>query len=428
MQWVREPLGDICRKGKGRIQTGPFGSQLHASDYSSDGTPVVMPADIADGKIAVTRIARVPDSHVERLKRHKLAKGDIVYGRRGDIGRQALVRDENVGWLCGTGCLKVSLGNGPLTYEFLHRYLSTAAVISWIEGQAVGATMPNLNTGILERVPVFYPEDKVTQKKIAAILSAYDELVENNQRRIALLEKMAEEIYREWFVRLRFPGHEKVKKVKGIPDGWEINRVDSIGKVVTGKTPSTSNPRYFGGPYLFVKTPDMHGNIFIFETEEVLSQDGLDSQTSQTIPAGSICVSCIGTGGIVSITTSPCQTNQQINSVVLRNQSDLEWAFFTLRNLRETVQMFGSTGTTMTNLSKGKFSSLKILRPDKSTVLNYHALVNPMFTQMQSLLQQTSLLIRSRDLLLPRLISGKLSVENLDIQFPPGIEEVDHAV
>ena len=423
MQWVREPLGDICREGKGRIQTGPFGSQLHESDYSADGTPVVMPADIVDGKVAVTRIARVTESHVERLKRHKLAKGDIVYGRRGDIGRQALVRDENIGWLCGTGCLKISLGDSPLISEFLHRYLSTKAVVSWIEGQAVGATMPNLNTGILERVPVFYPKDKTTQKKIAAILSAYDELIENNQRRIALLEKMAEEIYREWFIRLRFPGHEKVKKVKGVPEGWEIDRVDSIGKIVTGKTPSTDNPRYFGGPYFFIKTPDMHGNIFIVETEEMLSQNGLDSQPSQTIPRGSICVSCIGTGGIVSITTSECQTNQQINSVVVRNPSDLEWAFFTLRNLREAIQMFGATGATMTNLSKGKFSSLKILRPNKSIVLKYHALVNPIFVQMQSILQQTMILRSTRDLLLPRLISGKLSVEHLDIQFPPGMEE-----
>ncbi len=423
MQWVREPLGDICREGKGRIQTGPFGSQLHESDYSADGTPVVMPADIVDGKVAVTRIARVTESHVERLKRHKLAKGDIVYGRRGDIGRQALVRDENIGWLCGTVCLKISLGDSPLISEFLHRYLSTKAVVSWIEGQAVGAAMPNLNTGILERVPVFYPKDKTTQKKIAAILSAYDELIENNQRRIALLEKMAEEIYREWFVRLRFPGHEKMKKVKGVPEGWEIDRVDSIGKIVTGKTPSTDNPRYFGGPYSFIKTPDMHGNIFIVETEEMLSQNGLDSQPSQTIPRGSICVSCIGTGGIVSITTSECQTNQQINSVVVRNPSDLEWAFFTLRNLREAIQMFGATGATMTNLSKGKFSSLKILRPNKSIVLKYHALVNPIFVQMQSILQQTMILRSTRDLLLPRLISGKLSVEHLDIQFPPGMEE-----
>jgi type I restriction enzyme S subunit len=173
----------------------------------------------------------------------------------------------------------------------------------------------------------------------------------------------------------------------------------------------------------FIKTPDMHGNMFIFSTTELLSQDGLDSQASQTIPEGSICVSCIGTGGVVSITTSECQTNQQINSVVLKQKSELEWAFFVLKGLEETVQLFGSTGTTMTNLSKGKFAALKILRPDKTLILRFHEIVKPMFDQIQSLIKQRTTLIRSRDLLLPRLISGKLSVENLDIQFPPGMAE-----
>lgn len=301
-------------------------------------------------------------------------------------------------------------------YFFLRPYLKA------FEQQATGATTKFLTLKILNGINVPLPDIKI-QKKIAAILSAYDELIENNQRRIALLEKLAEEIYREWFVRMRFPDHEKVKFIKGVPEGWEIDRVDSIGKIVTGKTPSTDNPRYFGGPYFFIKTPDMHGNIFIVETEERLSQNGLDSQPSQTIPRGSICVSCIGTGGIVSITTSECQTNQQINSVIVRNPSDLEWAFFSLRNLREAIQMFGATGATMTNLSKGKFSSLKILRPNKSIVLKYHALVNPIFVQMQSILQQTMILRSTRDFLLPRLISGKLSVEHLDIQFPPGMED-----
>ena len=96
------------------MQTGPFGSQLHQSDYQESGVPVIMPADILDGKIDLTRIARVSESHVDRLKRHKLSKGDIVYGRRGDIGRQALIRDENTGWLCGTGCLRVTLGDAAV--------------------------------------------------------------------------------------------------------------------------------------------------------------------------------------------------------------------------------------------------------------------------------------------------------------------------
>ena len=107
---------------------------------------------------------------------------------------------------------------------------------------------------------------------------------------------------------------------KGVPEGWEIEEVNSLGKIVTGKTPSKSILKYYNGDYSFIKTPDMHGNLFVFQTEETLTKDGIESQHSQTLPKNSICVSCIGTGGVVSITTSVCQTNQQINSVVLKSK------------------------------------------------------------------------------------------------------------
>lgn len=109
-----------------------------------------------------------------------------------------------------------------------------------------GATMGSLNQGIISRINFPLPPLPI-QRKIAGILSAYDELIENNNRRIAILEKMAEEIYREWFVRMRFPGNENVKVVKGVPEGWEVKKVGDIGKVVTGKTPPTINPSFYNG-------------------------------------------------------------------------------------------------------------------------------------------------------------------------------------
>jgi len=102
--WIRKTIGEICDDGGGEVKTGPFGSQLHQSDYQESGTPVVMPADIIDGKIDESRIARVSESHVNRLHKHKLSKGDIVYGRRGDIGRQALIIDKNVGCVEQDAC------------------------------------------------------------------------------------------------------------------------------------------------------------------------------------------------------------------------------------------------------------------------------------------------------------------------------------
>src|SRR6266478_219768 len=116
--WTTKTIGELCDAGAGKVQTGPFGSQLHESDYSETGVPVVMPKDILGSRIDETDIARVSENHVHRLRRHKLAKGDIVYGRRGDIGRQALIHDGYVGWLCGTGCLRITLGKASVIPQF----------------------------------------------------------------------------------------------------------------------------------------------------------------------------------------------------------------------------------------------------------------------------------------------------------------------
>jgi type I restriction enzyme S subunit len=233
--WTEATLGEICDQAEGLIQTGPFGSQLHQSDYSEDGIPVVMPKDIIEGRIAADTIARIAPDHVERLSRHKLRSGDIVYGRRGDIGRQALIRPEQAGWLCGTGCLRLSLGDSVIDSLFLHYYLRQEDVINWITNQAVGATMPNLNTGILRSVPVRFPALPI-QRRIASILSAYDDLIENSQRRIKILESMARALYREWFVHFRFPGHETHPRVASplgeIPEGWEVRRLDVLCRSV----------------------------------------------------------------------------------------------------------------------------------------------------------------------------------------------------
>jgi type I restriction enzyme, S subunit len=231
--WRKTTLGEVCDEVRGIIQTGPFGSQLHESDYSDTGIPVVMPKDIIEGRITTDSVARVSSEHVERLSRHKLEVGDIVYGRRGDIGRQALIRDDQKGWLCGTGCLRLSFGDSVLDPLFLHYYLQQESVIGWISNHAVGATLPNLNTRILRSVPVSFPILSM-QRRIAGILSAYDELIENSQQRIRISEAMARALYREWFVHFRFPGHDNHPSVTSalgdIPKGWAVKTVEEIVK------------------------------------------------------------------------------------------------------------------------------------------------------------------------------------------------------
>src|SRR5947209_2326782 len=238
MQLTICTLGEICDEVGGTIRTGPFGSQLHESDYLRDGIPVVMPKNIIDGKLSVEDIALIGEVDVARLAQHKLHNGDIVYGRRGDIGRRALITEKEEGWICGTGCLRIGLGSTVLAPKFLYYYLGQPKVIAWIFNQAIGATMPNLNTAIIRSICISYPP-LPTQHKIATILSAYDDLIENNTRRIAILEEMAQALYREWFEHFRFPGHEKRKMIESalgmILEGWEVVKLGDVVELAYGK-------------------------------------------------------------------------------------------------------------------------------------------------------------------------------------------------
>lgn len=282
--------------------------------------------------------------------------------------------------------------------------------------QAQGAAQQNLNQDLIRQFLIDLPSLSM-QRSVASILSAYDEQIENSQRRIKILESMARAIYREWFVNFRFSGHESIPRVQStlgeIPQGWDVKVIQDFGKVITGKTPSKANAANFGEDVQFLKTPDMHGNMFILETNECLSTAGAASQANKTLPSGSICVSCIGTIGVVSITTEECQTNQQINSIVLCSPAYREYLFLRLKDARQALENLGSNGATMSNVNKSKFEKLEIVSPPLDLLTRYHEAVKPMFEQILMLSRQTQNLRRTRDLLLPRLLSGQINVEQI---------------
>lgn len=304
-------------------------------------------------------------------------------------------------------CCNLIIDEEKADYRYVYYYLMMQS--SHLNSLANGGAQQNLNSILIKKYKISLPSLPL-QRRIASILSAYDNLIENNNRRIRLLEQMAENLYKEWFVRFRFPGHEKVEMENGLPKGWKISRVFDYGRIETGKTPPMNKQEYYGGDFLFIKTPDMHGNMFVKETEETLSERGSQSQHKKLLPIGSIMVSCIGSGGVVAINAKLGHTNQQINSIILSDIENLEWLYFTCKSLKPMIELFGATGATMTNLSKGKFEKLKIIEPPKSLRKAYHIQTKSIFSAILHLDEQNQLLTRQRDLLLPRLMSGKIAV------------------
>ena len=172
--WTVTTLGEACENGGGNIQTGPFGTQLHASDYVDEGIPSIMPSDLRDNRIDASSIARIREQDAERLKVYRVQAGDVVYSRRGDVERRSLIRRGEHGWLCGTGCLRVRFGPRGLNPFFGASYLGTLESRAWVVRHAVGATMPNLNTSILGALPTIVPPPEL-QARFAEIVGPWDQ-------------------------------------------------------------------------------------------------------------------------------------------------------------------------------------------------------------------------------------------------------------
>lgn len=221
---------------------------------------------------------------------------------------------------------------------------------------------------------------------------------------------MAQRLYKEWFVDLRFPNYENTEIVDGVPEGWEVKLVSDFGEVVTGKTPSTSNASYYGRDIPFVKIPDMHNVVFPLKTEVTLTKVGANTQKNKFLPKNSVMVSCIATVGLVNLALESCQTNQQINSIIPNNEQDTYFIYSAMKLIKELLDGVGSNGATMTNVNKTKFSSIKVLYPTPELNDAYYDYCKPLFEKILTLSKSIQRLQQARDRLLPKLMSGELEV------------------
>lgn len=405
MTWSKATLGQIADEVGGSIQTGPFGSQLHQSDYQSYGIPVVMPQNIVNDKITEDSIAYVDDVMVHKLSRHVLQVGDIVYPRRGELNKRAIITERESGWLCGTGCVKISLPNSHLVPSFLFYYLKQSQVVKWIENKAVGSTMLNLNTGILRSLEVQYPNYQ-TQQRIAAILSSYDRLIDNNNRRIALLEESIHLLYKEWFVSLRFPGYESVKVVDGIPERWNRKTLKDIALSIRQSIhPSKTEPNtlYVGLEHIprqsialssWGYSNQVDSNKFVFTKSDILFGK-IRPYFHKVVfaPINGICSSD-------AIVIRPI--NQDLFGLTLSIVSSVAFVDYTSKTSKE--------GSKMPRANWDVMEQYPILIPSQKFLQEFNHFVSQVTNQITNLIFINQRLRQSRDLLLPRLMNGSIVV------------------
>lgn len=404
MNWEKVRLGDISTC----IQPGPFGSQLHNSDYSDEGTPIIMPKDMVDGHIQHVGLNRVPEEHVTRLRRHQVYAGNLMVARKGDVRKCVYITNNENGWLTGSDCLKVVLNETICFPKFIYYQLRSPYIGKWLEQISIGATMPSINTGLLSSIEIHLPHIE-TQRRIADILSAYDGLFQNNRKQIKLLEEAAQRLYKEWFVDLRFPGYEHTKITDGVPEGWEKSTVVDVSSVLRRGI----SPKYNDQANLTVINQKcIRQTVVTFDEarkQEKTFPEEMNLQDSDTV----ICSTGAGTlGRVGQIFGNYPQTTFDSHVTLVRAKSGFgkQYLFHCLKYCQSYLMGMGKGSTNQLELSRGTIQDLDILIPPEEIGKMFESLAQSIHDKIGAVNAEIDRLQSARDRLLPKLMSGEVEV------------------
>jgi type I restriction enzyme, S subunit len=386
--WKTYRLGDLAR-----IQTGPFGSQLHAKDYVGKGIPVIMPANIINNKLNLDGIAQITEADVNRLKKHRVKEGEIVFSRRGDIERQVLIKKEHENWLCGTGCLKVTPNNLLVDSTFLHCRLGAIDVVDWLYNHAVGATMPNLNTEILSNLPIDVPERK-EQVKIAKILSSLDDKIELNRCMNQTLEQIAATLFKKYFVDDIDPDN--------LPEDWKKGLLNEEFDIVMGQSPegTSYNEDKIGIPFFQGRTD--FG--FRFPTFRMYT-----TSPKRFAKKHDVLISVRAPVGDLNIAYGDCCIGRGLGAI-RHKQNMLSYGYYKIKSLKDAFEPYNGEGTVFGSINKDELGGIETNIPSLNSVNEFNNKVNPIDAKIYQLHEETEILIKIRDTILPKLMSGEIDL------------------
>lgn len=407
--WKLTTIGSACDEAGGDVQTGPFGSQLHASDYVIHGIPSVMPQDLKEDKISTADIARISEADAERLDKYRLTAGDIVYSRRGDVERRALVTEDQVGWLCGTGCLRVRLPHPDIDSRYLFYYLGHPDVRAWVVSHAQGATMPNLNTSILRTLPLAYPSLS-EQQVITATLGALDDKIELNHQMNRTLEEMAQALFQSWFVDFEGESDLVESELGLIPRGWEWRPLQALAELQKEGVKPQNQPDAVW---------DLYSIPAFDSSQSPVPELGSDIKSLKyRVPATAILVSKLNPRlprvwrpSIETEERAICSTEFMV--FVPRHPGVRPYLYELLRSqpIQRKIQsrVTGTTGSRQ-RVRPGDIATLLVLYPGGERAQQFSETVAPIHERTQLNIDESRTLAEIRDTLLPKLISGEIRV------------------
>ncbi|AEE54479.1 restriction endonuclease subunit S [Haliscomenobacter hydrossis] len=399
--WKTYKISDLCEVGRGSSPRPIIDQRF----FEGGSIPWIKIADATSSGKYIYYTKEYVNEFGASFSRY-LDKGSLIIAASGVslgqikfLGVRGCIHD---GWLYISD-YKKDLISKDFLYYFLIYYSAG------FHNFSSGAAIQNINTEILRNTLISIPHLSM-QNSIASILSNYDDLIEVNNQRIKLLEETARELYKEWFVRMRFPGWKETKFVKGVPEDWVYDTCYSFADIKGGGTPSTTNPEYWEGDINFFTPTDHSNSFFIFETEKKITEKGLRNSSTKMFTKYSTFITARGTVGNICLAGTDMAMNQSCFGIVSHNENDCFFTFLFTDEMIKYLKLVAN-GATFDAITLNTFKNYKALIPNTELRQLFFERTSPFFYQIENLLQQNTQLRQIRDRLLPRLISDKLTIK-----------------
>lgn len=413
-EWKEVWLGKVC--------------DTNCSNYSNtekwDYVNYLDTGNITENKINSIQFIDLAKDKLPSRARRKVKPNDIVYSTvRPNQKHYGIIKKPFENMLVSTGFTTIRAKKGMSYPQFIYYFLAQNKIVETLHtiAEQQVSTYPSIKATDIENIVLKLPS-LPEQKSIATTLSCLDDMIELNNHTNQVLKEMTQAIFKHWFVDFEFPNEDgQPYKSSGgamvdselgeMPAGWRVGTINDIAKdIVCGKTPPTKDKDNYGDYMLFITIPDMHNKVYVTKSERYLSRKGVNTQLKKTLPKNSICVSCIATPGLVCLTSEESQTNQQINSIICKDDTSYFYVYLSVCLLSEHIKMLGSSGSATNNLNKTQFSKVNILIDNNEIQQQFHTIVEPIFELIKENEFETATLVFLRDTLLPKLMSGEIRV------------------
>jgi len=429
-EWRGCTIGELCDAGLAELQTGPFGTQLHAHDYVENGVPVVPTEAIRNRQIDHSVLPKISPDKADELVRHRLESGDILFARRGvqATGHIGCVREAEGGFICGTDAIRLRVrDDGSLSPDFLSHVLANPTSVEWFKFHAIGATMPNLNEGIIRSFPLQIPPLS-EQRAIAHILGTLDDKIELNRRMNETLEAMARALFTSWFVDFDpvrakaegrdsglpgsiadlFPDSFEDSELGGIPTGWEVRGLDEIARFLNGLALQKYPPKD-SRSLPVIKIAQLRAG-----TTEGADAASADLELDYIVENGDVLFSWSGSLECVLWAGGRGALNQHLFKVTSAEYPSWLCYLWIRQHLDDFRHIAAGKATTMGHIQRHHLSDARVVLPPSPLLQGMGTVLGPIIEELWRRPVQSRTLAALRDAVLPKLISGELRVNDAE--------------